>query len=63
MTLAIKEAEARLADPKQPADDRLAHAPGARLVLAMPARAVLPVTEALAAALLEPAEIVAGELP
>lgn len=41
------------------ADDRSAHAPGARLVLALPERDRLPVTEALAAALLDPAEIVA----
>ncbi len=40
------------------ADDRFAHAPGARLVLAVPERDVLAVTEALAAALAEPAEIV-----
>ncbi|MEJ7583870.1 MAG: hypothetical protein WKF43_07225 [Acidimicrobiales bacterium] len=41
------------------ADDRQAHAPGARLVLALPERDVLAVTEALAEALVEQAEIVA----
>ena len=43
------------------ADDRAMHAPGARLVLAMPARDVHPVTQALAAALAEPAEVVPVE--
>jgi len=43
------------------ADDRLAHAPAARLLLALPARDVLPVTEAFAAALVDPAEIVTVE--
>ncbi|MBV9951173.1 MAG: hypothetical protein JO291_04440 [Acidimicrobiia bacterium] len=43
------------------ADDRAMHAPDARLVLAVPARDVHPVTEALAAALTEPAEVVAVE--
>lgn len=40
------------------ADDRLAHAPDARLVLAVPARDALPVTAALAARLVAPAEVV-----
>jgi hypothetical protein len=39
------------------ADDRLTHAPGARLVLAVPPRDAVPVTEALAAALAEPATV------
>ncbi len=39
------------------ADDRLAHAPGARLVLAVPPRDAVPVTEALAGALAEPATV------
>lgn len=41
------------------ADDRLAHAPAARLVLAVPARDVLPVTTDLARHLVDPAEVVA----
>ena len=41
------------------ADDRLAHAPDARLVLAVPAADALPVTTALAAHLRVPAEVVA----
>ena len=41
------------------ADDRLAHAPGARLVLAVPSRDALPITTALAEALTEPATVVA----
>jgi hypothetical protein len=41
------------------ADDRAMHAPGSRLVLAVPARDLHPVTEALAAALADPAEVVA----
>jgi hypothetical protein len=41
------------------ADDRAAHLPGARLVLAVPAHDVLPVTTELAGALVGPAEIVA----
>jgi len=41
------------------ADLRLAHAPSARLVLAVPERDAHPVTRALAAALAEPAEVVA----
>jgi hypothetical protein len=41
------------------ADDRLAHAPRARLVLALAERDILPVTEALAVSLCEPAEVVA----
>jgi hypothetical protein len=41
------------------ADDRLAHAPDARLVVAVPARNALPVTTALAARLLRPADVVA----
>lgn len=40
------------------ADDRLAHCPEARLVVALPGRDMLPVTEALAAALVDRAEIV-----
>jgi hypothetical protein len=40
------------------ADDRAVHAPDARLVLAVPARDVHHVTEALAAALTDPAEVV-----
>lgn len=40
------------------ADDRALHAPGARLVLAVPARDALPVTHHLAAALAAPAEVV-----
>jgi hypothetical protein len=43
------------------ADDRAMHAPAARLVLAVPARDVHPVTKALAAALTDPAEIVPVE--
>lgn len=43
------------------ADDRLAHAPDARLVLAVPARDVLPVTTELAGALVDPATVVAVE--
>ena len=41
------------------ADDRLAHAPEARLVLAVPTRDALPITTALASKLAEPAEVVA----
>jgi hypothetical protein len=41
------------------ADDRAMHAPGARLVLAVPPRDAHPVTDALAAALAQPAEVVA----
>ena len=41
------------------ADDRLAHAPDARLVLAVPSRDALPITTALASQLAEPAEVVA----
>lgn len=41
------------------ADDRLAHASGARLVLAVPPRDAVPVTQALAGALAEPATVVA----
>jgi hypothetical protein len=41
------------------ADDRLAHAPDARLIVAVPARNALPVTTALAAHLVRPAEVVA----
>ena len=41
------------------ADDRLAHAPGARLVVAVPARDALPVTTDLARHLVDPAEVVA----
>ena len=40
------------------ADDRLSHAPGARLVLAVPARDAVAVTRDLAAALADPAEVV-----
>lgn len=40
------------------ADDRLSHAPDARLVLAVPARDAVAVTRDLAAALVEPAEVV-----
>jgi hypothetical protein len=40
------------------ADDRLAHSPEARLVLALPQRDVLPVTRAVAGSLRAPAEIV-----
>ena len=40
------------------ADDRLAHAPDARLVLVVPARDSLPVTTRLASRLLAPAEVV-----
>ncbi|MDQ6696338.1 MAG: hypothetical protein M3Z46_02630 [Actinomycetota bacterium] len=40
------------------ADDRLAHAPDARLVLAVPSRDALPTTTALAGQLLAPAEVV-----
>lgn len=43
------------------ADDRAARAPGARLVLAVPARDALPLTRDLAAALRPPAEVVALE--
>lgn len=43
------------------ADDRAARAPGARLVLAVPARDALPLTRDLAAALARPAEVVALE--
>lgn len=39
------------------ADDRLLHAPGARLVVVVPARDVHPVTTALAASLAEQAEV------
>jgi len=41
------------------ADDRLTHAPDARLVLAVPARDAVPVTRDLAASLARPAEVVA----
>ncbi len=41
------------------ADDRLAHAPEARLVLAVPAHDALAVTTALAGALSRPAEVIA----
>ena len=41
------------------ADDRAMHAPDAHLVLAVPARDAHPITEALAAALASPAEVVA----
>jgi hypothetical protein len=41
------------------ADDRLAHAPGARLVVAVPPRDAVPITTALAGALAEPATVVA----
>lgn len=41
------------------ADDRAARAPGARLVLAVPARDALPLTRDLAARLAAPAEVVA----
>jgi hypothetical protein len=40
------------------ADDRLFHAPAARLVVAVPERDVHPVQAALAAALIRPAELV-----
>jgi hypothetical protein len=40
------------------ADARLAHAPGARLVLALPERDALPVTRRLAARLVDPADVV-----
>lgn len=40
------------------ADDRLTHAPGARLVLALPAKDALAVTTALASHLARPAEVV-----
>jgi hypothetical protein len=40
------------------ADDRAAHAPDARLILAVPARDALPVTLALAGALAAPADVV-----
>ena len=40
------------------ADDRLTHAPCARLVLAVPTKDALPVTTDLAAHLLEPATVV-----
>jgi len=40
------------------ADDRLAHAPDARLVLVLPSRDALPITTALARQLVEPAEVV-----
>jgi hypothetical protein len=40
------------------ADDRLAHAPGARLVLALPAKDALAVTTALASHLAQPAAVV-----
>jgi hypothetical protein len=40
------------------ADDRLTHAPEARLIVAVPARNALPVTTALAAHLVAPAEVV-----
>lgn len=40
------------------ADDRLAHSPDARLLLALPERDVLPVTRAVAGSLRTPAEIV-----
>ncbi len=40
------------------ADDRERHAPGAHLVLAVPARDALPVTQALAERLARPAEVV-----
>ena len=39
------------------ADLRLAHAPGARLVLAVPERDAHPVTRRLAGELVEPAEV------
>jgi hypothetical protein len=41
------------------ADDRLAHDPDARLVLAVPARDALAVTTELASHLIAPAEVVA----
>ncbi|MCU1453073.1 MAG: hypothetical protein JWN46_1219 [Acidimicrobiales bacterium] len=41
------------------ADDRLAHAPGARLVLVVPAADALPVATELSQTLVDPAEIVA----
>ena len=40
------------------ADDRLTHAPGARLVLAVPARDALPLTTELAEHLVSPADVV-----
>ncbi|HEU5149264.1 MAG TPA: hypothetical protein VFU19_02135 [Iamia sp.] len=40
------------------ADDRAARAPGARLLIAVPARDALPLTQALAARLAPPAEVV-----
>lgn len=40
------------------ADDRLTHAPDARLVLAVPARDAVPVTTELATRLVQPAEVV-----
>ncbi|WP_426571723.1 hypothetical protein [Aquihabitans sp. McL0605] len=40
------------------ADDRFTHAPGARLVLAVPSRDALPVTTELAHHLVQPAEVV-----
>ena len=43
------------------ADDRAMHAPDARLVLAMPDRDVHPVTQALAAGLARPADVVPVE--
>jgi len=43
------------------ADDRLLHAPGARLVLVVPARDVHAITTALARSLVDPAEIAAVE--
>ena len=43
------------------ADDRLLHAPGARLVLVVPTRDVHPLTIALAASLVQPAEVAAVE--
>ena len=45
------------------ADVRALHAPGARLVLAAPARDLLPSVSRLAALLLEPAEVVAVPAP
>jgi hypothetical protein len=45
------------------ADVRALHAPGARLVLAAPARDLLPSVSRLAALLVEPAEVVAVPAP
>jgi hypothetical protein len=39
------------------ADDRLTHAPDARLLLVVPARDAVPVTTELATRLLDPAEV------